>query len=57
MGLLGLIFVLVGILLSGSGIGLIFGIPCIVLGVLLWIIAIIKGGISALFSLGGGKKD
>ncbi|WP_421881663.1 hypothetical protein [Pacificispira sp.] len=57
MGLLGLIFVLAGILLCGSGIGFIFGIPCILLGVLLWILAIIKGGVSALFSLGGGKKD
>lgn len=57
MGILGLIFFFLGILLSGSGIGLIFGIPCILLGILLCILAIIKGGISALFRIGSGNKD
>lgn len=57
MGLFGLILFLIGILISGSGIGLIFGVPLIVLGLILMILAMLKGGISALFRLGAPKKD
>lgn len=57
MGIAGLLIIIIGILLSGSGIGLIFGIPIILLGLLLCIIAVISGGLSALFRLGSSKKD
>lgn len=57
MGVLGLILVCLGLLLSGTIIGWIPGIPLILLGLLLCVLAIIKGGISALFRLGSSSKD
>ncbi len=56
MGVSGLLIIIIGILLSGSGIGLIFGIPIILIGIIIFILAVIKGGISALFRLGSGDR-
>lgn len=57
MGVVGLILILLGILAAGSFFGLILGIPLIGLGAVLCILAVIKGGLSALFRLGSPKKD
>ncbi|MEQ8442325.1 MAG: hypothetical protein RIM33_01550 [Alphaproteobacteria bacterium] len=57
MGVFGLILICLGLILSGTIIGWIPGIPLILLGVLLCILAVVKGGISALFRLGSSKGD
>ena len=57
MGVLGLILICLGLLLAGTIIGWLFAIPLIALGVLLCVLAIIKGGISALFRLGSSDKE
>lgn len=57
MGISGLLIIIIGLMISGSGIGIIFGIPIILVGIVVCVLAIIKGGLSALFRLGGGRRD
>lgn len=56
MGVFGLILICLGLILGGTWIGLIPAIPLIALGLILCILAIIKGGIAALFRLGKPKE-
>jgi len=48
---IGLLLVIIGILLSFTGIGLIVGVPIILVGGSIVVFAIIKGGIGAITSL------
>ncbi|NMM42990.1 hypothetical protein HH303_00775 [Rhodospirillaceae bacterium KN72] len=56
MGISGLLIIIIGIIASTSFLGMIIGIPMILIGIILVVLAVIKGGISAIWRLGGGGK-